>query len=156
MKIIQAGITVNNESIAIIISRFNDFINKNLLSAAIDTLHRIGKIKKDKIKIFQVPGSYEIPIIAKNIADTNNYSAIITLGTIIKGNTSHFEYIAKAITNGLMKISIENVIPITYGILITNTIEQAIERAGTKMGNKGYEAALCALEMINLIKIIKQ
>ncbi|CAL4324633.1 6,7-dimethyl-8-ribityllumazine synthase [Buchnera aphidicola (Eriosoma lanigerum)] len=156
MNVIQAGITVQNELIAIIISRFNDFINKNLLSSTIDTLTRLGQVQEKQIKIFQVPGSYEIPITANSIAKTNYFKAIITLGTIIKGETSHFKYITSAISSNLTKISIDYSIPIACGLLITNNIEQAIERAGLKMGNKGHEAALCALEMINLLKIINQ
>lgn len=156
MKIINEKITVKNGKIAIVIARFNNFINENLLSGAIDTLKRIGKIKSKNITIIKVPGSFEIPIIIKNLIKFHKYDAIITLGTIIKGETEHYKYIAKQTSNGILKISIKKNIPISFGILITKNIEQAIERSGTKMGNKGSEAALCVLEMINIIKKIKK
>ncbi|QFQ32267.1 6,7-dimethyl-8-ribityllumazine synthase [Buchnera aphidicola] len=156
MKIIQSGITRKTASIAIIISRFNQFINNNLLFGALDTLKRIGQIKEDNIFKIYVPGAYEIPLIAKYIAKNKKYDAIITIGAIIKGSTDHFKYIASDVYNNLSKISIKYLIPITLGILTTNNLEQSIERSGLKMGNKGSEAALAALEMINIIKQLKE
>lgn len=156
MNIIQSGITNKKASIAIIISRFNEFINSNLLCGTLDTLIRIGQIKEENICQIYVPGTYEIPIIASYIAKYKKYNAIIALGTIIKGSTDHFKYIASDTYNSLSKISIKYFIPITLGILTTNNVEQAIERSGLKMGNKGSEAALAALEMINIIEKLKQ
>jgi 6,7-dimethyl-8-ribityllumazine synthase len=156
MKLIEAEVLSKNSCISILISRFNEFINQNLLNGAVDTLKRIGQIKSENISIIKVPGAYELPLIAKNIANLKKYDAIIALGTVIKGNTPHFIHVSHAVSSGLSKISLENNIPISFGILTTNNIEQAIERSGTKMGNKGIEAALCALEMINIIKTIKK
>ncbi|XRX42724.1 MAG: 6,7-dimethyl-8-ribityllumazine synthase [Buchnera aphidicola (Eriosoma harunire)] len=154
MKIIQSGTATNDKSVAIIISRFNYFINKNLLEASLDALTRIGNIEEKNITVVKVPGAYEIPIIAKNLAKKNSYNAIITLGTIIKGHTEHFKYINQAINHQLIKISLHYNIPIAFGILITDNIEQAIERSGLKMGNKGYEATLSILEMMNIISTL--
>lgn len=160
MKIFESGIVINNKKtkIAIIISRFNYFINKNLLSSAIDSLTRIGKIENENISIFKVPGAHEIPIITKKIIETfpNQFEAFIVLGTLIKGNTYHFNYISKSISNFLMKISLKYSIPIILGLLMTKNVEQAIERAGSKLGNKGHESAICALEILNLISIMKK
>ncbi|ALD15386.1 6,7-dimethyl-8-ribityllumazine synthase [Buchnera aphidicola (Aphis glycines)] len=156
MKIIQSGITNQTASIAVIISRFNQFVNNNLLFGALDTLTRIGQIKEDKIFKIYVPGAYEIPLIAKYIAKNKKYDAIITIGTIIKGSTDHFKYISSNVYNNLSKISIKYLIPITLGILTANNLEQSIERSGLKMGNKGSEAALAALEMINIISKLKE
>jgi len=156
MNIIQSGITIKDSSIAIIIARFNQFINKNLLSGAMDTLTRIGQIKKERILQIHVPGTYEIPVVASYIANCKKYDAIIAIGTIIKGKTDHFKYIANDTYSNLSKISIQNSIPITLGILTTENIQQSIERSGTKMGNKGSEAALAALEMINIMKKLKK
>ncbi|QFQ32618.1 6,7-dimethyl-8-ribityllumazine synthase [Buchnera aphidicola (Aphis fabae)] len=156
MNIIQSGITNKTASIAIIISRFNQFINNHLLSGALDTLTRVGQIQKENILKIYVPGTYEIPIIAKYIAKYKKYNAIIAIGTIIKGSTDHFKYIASDTYNNLSKISMKYFIPITLGILTTKNLEQSIERSGLKMGNKGSEAALAALEMINIIEKLKK
>ncbi|CAL4043714.1 6,7-dimethyl-8-ribityllumazine synthase [Buchnera aphidicola] len=156
MIFIEEGVVSQDSLISIIISRFNEFINQNLLNGAINTLKRIGQIKEKNISIIKVPGAYELTLIAKNIANLKKYDAIIALGTIIKGNTSHFMHIAHEVSSGLARISLENNIPISFGILTTDNIEQAIERSGAKMGNKGIEAALCALEMINIIQTIKK
>lgn len=156
MNIIQSGIKVKNVSIAIIIARFNEFINQQMLSGAIDILTRIGKVKKEKIIEIYVPGTYEIPVVASYIANSKKYDAIITIGTIIQGHTDHFKYIANDVYSNLSKISTKHFIPITLGILTTKNIQQSIERSGIKMGNKGSEAALAALEMINVMKKLKQ
>ncbi|QCI24500.1 6,7-dimethyl-8-ribityllumazine synthase [Buchnera aphidicola (Muscaphis stroyani)] len=155
MNTINSGITVKNSSIAIIISRFNEFINKNLLLGALDTLIRLGKMKEEEILKIYVPGTNEIPVVASYIAKSQKYHAIIAIGTIIKGNTDHFKYISNNTFSNLSKISTKYFIPITLGILITDNIKQSIERSGTKMGNKGSEAALAALEMINTMKYVK-
>ncbi|QCI23970.1 6,7-dimethyl-8-ribityllumazine synthase [Buchnera aphidicola (Macrosiphoniella sanborni)] len=156
MNIIQSGITNKNASISIIVARFNEFINKNLLFGAIDTLTRIGQVNQENILTIYVPGAYEISTVANYIAKSNKYHAIITLGTIIKGETDHFKYISNDTISNLSKISIQYCIPITLGILTTNNIEKSIERCGTKMGNKGSEAALAALEMINIVQDLKK
>ncbi|CUR53762.1 6,7-dimethyl-8-ribityllumazine synthase [Serratia symbiotica] len=155
MKIIEGNIINPDAHIAIAIVRFNNFINKNLLQGACDTLKRIGQIKEENITIVWIPGSYELPLIIRLLAITNKYDAIIALGTIIRGNTTHYQHIAHETSAGICNISLNTEIPITFGILTTDNIEQAIERAGTKLGNKGSEAALAALEMINIIKHIK-
>lgn len=156
MNTIQSGITAKNASIAIIIARFNDFINNNLLSGALDTLKRIGQVNEENILKIYVPGTYEIPTVASYIANSGKYDAIIAIGTIIKGNTDHFKYIASDTSSSLSRISTQYFLPITLGILTTKNIEQSIERSGTKMGNKGSEAALAALEMINVMKTLKK
>lgn len=156
MNTIQVGITAKNASIAIIISRFNEFINHNLLSGALDTLQRVGQVNKDNILKIYVPGTYEIPTVASHIASSSKYDAIIAIGTIIKGDTDHFKYIASDTSSNLSRISTQYFLPITLAILTTKNIEQSIERSGTKMGNKGSEAALAALEMINIMKKLKK
>ncbi|CAL4323223.1 6,7-dimethyl-8-ribityllumazine synthase [Buchnera aphidicola] len=154
MSIIQGKVTSETSKIAIIISRFNEFINENLLRGAVDTLNRIGNIHYNNITVIKIPGAYEIPIIANKIASLKKYDGIITLGTIIKGETMHFEILSGIVSTKISEISINHNIPITLGILITNTIEQAINRAGNKFGNKGNEAALSLLETINVLKIL--
>ncbi|WP_343182713.1 6,7-dimethyl-8-ribityllumazine synthase [Buchnera aphidicola] len=154
MNIITGNITSQNYKIAIIISRFNEFINEKLLSGAIDILIRIGNMEKKNITIIKVPGAYEIPIVAETIAKKNKHHGIITIGTIIKGETIHFEHLTSSITHNILNISVKNNIPIALGILMTNNIEQAINRSGNKLGNKGSEAATTILEMINIIKKI--
>ncbi|QJC28018.1 6,7-dimethyl-8-ribityllumazine synthase [Enterobacteriaceae endosymbiont of Plateumaris braccata] len=156
MKIINETLIVSEKiSVAIIIARFNDFINKNLLYAAIDTLQRIGMIKKNNITVIWVPGSYELPLITKLIIKKNFYDGILTIGTIIKGDTLHFKYLSQSVCSQLLHLSIKYQIPISYGVLTTNNIEQAIERSGSKIGNRGTESALTLLEMINISKKIK-
>ncbi|CAL4043148.1 6,7-dimethyl-8-ribityllumazine synthase [Buchnera aphidicola (Phyllaphis fagi)] len=156
MKIIEGNVITQESKIAIIVPRFNTFINQNLLTGAIDTLIRIGKVPHKNINIIKVPGSYEIPIIANIISNSQNYHGIIALGTIIKGETIHFENISTEVSSKLSEISIKTNIPIALGILMTENIEQAISRSGTKLGNRGSEAALSILEMINIIKIIQK
>ncbi|ANF17172.1 6,7-dimethyl-8-ribityllumazine synthase [Buchnera aphidicola (Schlechtendalia chinensis)] len=154
MKIIKNTVLAQTEKIAIIISRFNYFINQNLLSGSLDTLKRIGQVKSENITIIHVPGTFEIPIIADIIASQKKYDAIIVLGTIIKGKTPHFSLLSNEISKKISSISIQYKIPISFGIIVANNIQQAIERSGTKMGNKGSESALVTLEMINIINKI--
>ncbi|WP_367670696.1 6,7-dimethyl-8-ribityllumazine synthase [Sodalis-like secondary symbiont of Drepanosiphum platanoidis] len=154
MKIIEGKILSPKSKIAIVVSRFNKSINNNLLDGALNTLKRVGQVKDDNITIVWVPGAYEIPLIV-NILSLKKFDAIIALATIIKGNTSHFEFISSSCSSEISSISIKNSLPIIFGILTTNNIEQAIERSGTKLGNKGIDAALSALESINIIKYIK-
>lgn len=153
VKIIEGNFTVKGKKIAIVASRFNDFVTKELVAGCQDTLSRHGVADND-ITLVWVPGSFEIPCIAKKIADSRNYDAIICLGTIIRGSTPHFEYIASEVSKGISSISLNSGIPVVFGIITADTIEQAIERAGTKAGNKGRDAALGAIEMANLIERI--
>ncbi|UDG80605.1 6,7-dimethyl-8-ribityllumazine synthase [Candidatus Hartigia pinicola] len=155
MDIIKGMVIASKARVAIVVSRFNNFINDSLLNGAIDTLERIGQVSNDNITVVWVPGAYELPLTVKILAATKKYNAIIALGTVIRGCTSHFKFIASECSAGLSHIGINSEVPITFGVLITENIEQAFERAGTKAGNKGSEAALTALEMINIIKAIK-
>jgi 6,7-dimethyl-8-ribityllumazine synthase len=151
MKIIEGELQAKGLKFGIVMSRFNDFITTRLLEGAQDALLRHGA-KEDDITVVKVPGSFEIPLAAKKMASKGNYNAIICLGTIIRGATSHFEYIAAAVSKGIATVSFETGIPVTLGVITTDTIEQAIERAGTKSGNKGWDAALSAIEMAQLLK----
>ncbi|MBK4775858.1 6,7-dimethyl-8-ribityllumazine synthase [Candidatus Pantoea edessiphila] len=155
MKIIEAAVSAPEAKIGVVISRFNKFINLNLLDGAISSLKRIGQVNHDNITVIWVPGAFELPLATETLIKTNKYDAIIALGTVIRGHTSHCEYIANEASAGIARISINNNIPIAFGLLTTENIEQAIERSGTKLGNKGSEAAITVLEMINVLKAIK-
>ena len=155
MKIIEAAVATPDARIAIVIARFNNFINDSLLDGAIDALKRIGQVQDDNITVVWVPGAYELPLAARALTTTGKYDAIIALGTVIRGGTAHFEYVAGEASSGIASVAMDSAIPVAFGVLTTENIEQAIERAGTKAGNKGAEAALTALEMINLLKAIK-
>ncbi|HGM5491548.1 6,7-dimethyl-8-ribityllumazine synthase [Serratia fonticola] len=155
MKVIEGVVATPNARVAIAIARFNNFINDSLLQGAIDALKRIGQVADDNITVVWVPGAYELPLTARVLANTGKYDAVIALGTVIRGGTAHFEYVAGEASSGLGHVSMNTEIPVAFGVLTTESIEQAIERAGTKAGNKGAEAALTALEMINVIKAIK-
>ncbi|MCP4713782.1 MAG: 6,7-dimethyl-8-ribityllumazine synthase [Deltaproteobacteria bacterium] len=136
---------------AVIVSRFNDFIGGRLVDGARDALVRHGADDK-QIDILKVPGAFEIPLIAKKVAASGKYDAVICLGAVIRGATPHFEYVAAEVTKGIANVGLDTEVPISFGILTTENIEQAIERAGTKSGNKGWDAAVCAVEMVNLLK----
>ncbi len=153
-NVIQGMLTTTNEKFCIIISRFNEFIGSKLLSGAIDELTRHGVDEKN-IDVIWVPGAFEIPLIAQKAAKSNRYSAIITLGAIIKGATSHFDYVAAELSKGIAHVSLEYSLPVIFGVLTCDNLEQAIERAGTKSGNKGSEAAKSAIEMVSLSTLIK-
>lgn len=153
IKIIQGNLTGENLKFGIVISRFNEFISNKLLEGAMDCLIRHG-VKEQDIEIAWVPGSFEIPLIAQMMANKNKYNAIICLGTLIRGSTSHFDYIAAEVSKGIAHIALNNNLPVIFGVLTTENIEQAIERAGTKSGNKGFDAASAAIEMANLCKIL--
>ncbi|WP_392435618.1 6,7-dimethyl-8-ribityllumazine synthase [Yersinia sp. HM-2024] len=155
MNVIEGVVATPNARVAIVIARFNNFINDSLLEGAIDALKRIGQVADDNITVVWVPGAYELPLVANVLAKTNRYDAVIALGTVIRGGTAHFEYVAGEASSGLSSVAMNSDIPVAFGVLTTESIEQAIERAGTKAGNKGAEAALTALEMINVIKAIK-
>ena len=137
----------------LVVSRFNEFITKKLLDGAQDALLRHG-VNQEDIEIAWVPGSFEIPLIAKKLAQTKRYDAVICLGAVVRGGTPHFEYIAAEVSKGIAKVSLDTGLPVIYGVITADTLEQAIERAGTKMGNKGFEAAVNAIEMANLVKSI--
>ena len=139
--------------IAIVAGRFNEFITSKLVGGALDVLKR-NDVSEESIDIAWVPGAFEIPLIAKKLANTQKYDAIITLGAVIKGSTPHFDYVCAEVSKGVAQISLQSELPIIFGVLTTNNIEEAIERAGTKAGNKGSDAAFSAIEMINLIKEI--
>ncbi|MGP1930283.1 MAG: 6,7-dimethyl-8-ribityllumazine synthase [Arsenophonus sp. ET-YP4-MAG3] len=156
MKIIKGTIGAPKAHIAIVVARFNHFINKSLLEGAIDTLERIGQVIKENITVVWIPGAYELPLTIKILSETKKYDAIIALASIIRGETQHFKYVIGECITGLSSITIKNNIPVAFGILTIENIEQAIERAGTKSGNKGADAALTALEMINIINLIKE
>jgi 6,7-dimethyl-8-ribityllumazine synthase len=152
-KVIEGILTAKGIKFGIVVSRFNDFINKRLLDGALDALSRHGAEDKN-ISVVKVPGSFEIPLMAKKLADSGNYDAIICLGAVIRGATPHFEYICAEVTKGIAKVTLDSGIPVSFGILTTDNIEQAIERAGSKSGNKGWDAAMSAIEMVNVLKVI--
>lgn len=139
---------------AIIVARFNEFITEEMKKGAINALKKQG-VKEQEITVWHVPGAFEIGVLAKKIAKSNKFDAIITLGAVIKGSTAHFDYVSSAVTNAVNSISLETGIPTIFGVITVDTIEQAIERAGSKAGNKGAEAALTALEMVNLLETIE-
>jgi 6,7-dimethyl-8-ribityllumazine synthase len=152
-KTIEGKLMAKGLKFGIVLSRFNSFINDRLLEGALDALQRSGAEEKD-CTVVRVPGAFEIPLAAKKMAKSGRYNAIICLGSVIHGATPHFAYIATEVTKGIASLSLESEIPISFGILITDTIEQAIERAGTKVGNKGFDSAMSAIEMANLMKEI--
>lgn len=154
MKEFEGVLDAKGLKFAIVVSRFNDFICDRLLGGALDALRRHGA-SDDDIEIFRVPGAFEIPLTAKVLAKDDNYDAIICLGAVIRGSTPHFEYISAEVSKGVATVSLESEKPVAFGVLTTDTVEQAIERAGSKAGNKGWEAALSAIEMANLLSNVK-
>lgn len=153
MKVIEGIYSGEGLKIGIIASRFNEFITSKLVSGAEDCLKRHG-VSDDDMSVAWVPGAFEIPVIAKRMAASGKYDAVICVGAVIRGATSHYDYVCNEVSKGIAAVSLETGIPVLFGILTTDTIEQAIERAGTKAGNKGTDCAMSALEMINLIKNI--
>ncbi len=151
MKIIEGDLQAKGLRFGIVVSRFNDFITTRLLDGALDALRRHGAVEND-IEIVKVPGSFEIPFIAKRLAEKRSYDAIICLGAIIRGATPHFEYVASEVSKGIAMVSLETGVPVAFGIITADTIEQAIERAGSKSGNKGWDAAMVAIEIAQVIK----
>lgn len=140
---------------AIVISRFNDFIGSKLLEGALDTFKRLN-IKEENIDVVWVPGAFEIPLVAKYMANSKKYNAIVTLGAIIKGSTDHYDFVCAELSKGIATVSMQSGVPVLFGVLTTDTIEQAIERAGTKAGNKGAQAAQSAIEMANVISCVQE
>lgn len=153
MRIFEGKLTENNYRFAIVVSRFNEFISTKLLEGALACLKKHG-ISEDSIDVVKVPGAFEIPLAADKLASTKKYNAIISLGAVIRGATPHFDYVASAASSGTLQVALKHEIPVSFGVLTTDTIEQAIERSGTKSGNKGWDAALTALEMADLMKLI--
>jgi 6,7-dimethyl-8-ribityllumazine synthase len=150
-NIIEGKLSAEGFRFAIIVSRFNDFICSRLLEGAIDALNRHGALDEN-VFLVKVPGTFEMPLVAKKLAEGGGYDAVICLGAVIRGATPHFEYIAAEVSKGIANVSLETGIPVCFGVLTTENLEQAIERAGSKSGNKGYEAAMAAIEMVNLFK----
>lgn len=150
-KVLEGNLVGTGLKIGIVVSRFNEFITSKLLDGAEDALKRHG-VNEDNVTVVWVPGAFEIPLATKKLAEKGGFDAIITLGTVIRGATPHFEYVSSEVAKGVANIGLQSEIPIMFGVLTTESIEQAIERAGTKAGNKGYEAAVGAIEMGNLYK----
>ncbi len=151
MKVHEGQLRSEGLSFGIVVSRFNDFICERLLGGALDALKRTGA-SDENIEVFRVPGAYEIPLAAKKLAGSGRFDAVICLGAVIRGATPHFDYVANEVAKGIATVSLETSVPVTFGVLTTDTLEQAIERAGSKAGNKGFEAAMAAVEMANLLK----
>jgi 6,7-dimethyl-8-ribityllumazine synthase len=153
MKTIEGKLDAKGLKFGIVIARFNEFISGKLLAGCLDGLKRHGADEKN-IELVWAPGSFEIPLIAKKLASGGKYNAVICLGAVIRGATPHFDYVAAEVSKGVASVALESEIPVIFGVLTTDNIEQAIERAGTKGGNKGFDAALSAIEMANLLKEI--
>ena len=151
MNIVEGKLLAQGLKFGIVVARFNEFITSKLLSGAEDTLVRHGAREED-ITVAWVPGAFEIPLIASKMAKSGKYDAVICVGAVIRGNTSHYDYVCNEVSKGIASVSLETGVPVLFGVLTTENIEQAIERAGTKAGNKGYDCALSAIEMVNLIK----
>ena len=152
MKVIEGNIAAPEARVAIVVARFNSFINENLVDGALDVLKRQGLVPDDQITLVRVPGAVEIPLAVKKLAKSGKVDAIVALGCVIRGDTYHFELVANENSKGMAQVMLEYEIPVAFGVLTTDNVEQAIQRAGTKAGNKGAEAALSALEMINVLK----
>lgn len=155
MRIYEGKLIAKNNKYGIVVGRFNEFIGGKLLTGALDALKRHG-VDDSNIEIAWVPGAFEIPLAAKKMVLSGKYSAVICLGAVIKGSTPHFDYVSSEVTKGIASVSLETGVPVIFGVLTTDSIEQAIERAGTKAGNKGYDAAITAIEMVNLLDEIEQ
>lgn len=151
MKVIQGELQAKGLRFAIVVSRFNDFITSKLLDGAVDALLRHGA-KEEDIDVVRVPGSFEIPLVAKKMASKGAYNGVICLGTVIRGATPHFDYVAAEVSKGIAQASLETGVPIAFGVITSDTIEQAVERAGSKSGNKGFDAAITAIEMAQVMK----
>ena len=150
MKTYEGQLVARDFRFAVVVSRFNEFISRNLLSGAIDSLKR-HEAAEDRIEVAWVPGCFEIPVVASRMAASKKYDAVICLGAVIRGNTPQFEYVAAEVSKGIARVSLESGIPVAFGIITADTLEQAVDRAGAKAGNKGWQAALTAIEMANLM-----
>lgn len=149
-KLVEGTLEAKNFRFGLIVSRFNSFISDRLLEGAVDTLIRHGA-NNEQMTVVKVPGAFELPLVAKKMAESGKYDALICLGAVIRGGTPHFEYVSSEMTKGIAAVSLQSGLPIAFGVLTTDSVEQAIERAGTKAGNKGVEAAMSAIEMVNLL-----
>ncbi len=154
MKIYEGKMTSKDMRVGIVVARFNEFITSKLLGGAIDALTR-HDVSEDSIDVAWVPGAFEIPLIAQKMAKSGKYDAVIALGAVIRGSTTHYDYVCSEVSKGIANVSMNSDIPVMFGVVTTENIEQAIERAGTKAGNKGYDCALGAIEMVNLIREIE-
>lgn len=154
MNIFEGNLVSEGLKYGIVVGRFNEFITSKLLSGALDALKRHG-VKEEEISVAWVPGAFEIPLAAQKLAESGNYDAVITLGTVIRGSTSHYDYVCNEVAKGVAAIGLKTGIPTIFGVVTTENIEQAIERAGTKAGNKGWDSAMAAIEMANLTKQLK-
>jgi 6,7-dimethyl-8-ribityllumazine synthase len=148
--IVEGHLSAQGIRFGIVLSRFNSFITERLLEGALDAIKRCGGDLESHVEIFRTPGAFEIPLVVKKVATSGRYDALICLGAVIRGATPHFDFIAAEVTKGIAQVQLEVDVPISYGVLTSDTIEQAVERAGTKAGNKGYDAAMAAIEMANL------
>lgn len=155
VKILEGQLIAKGKRFGIVVSRFNDFITEKLLSGALDALTRTGA-KENDIQIIKVPGAFEIPLAAKKAAQTGRYDAVICLGAVIRGATPHFDYVCAEVSKGVAQVGLDFGLPVIFGVLTTDTVEQAIDRAGTKSGNKGWQAAMSAVEMANLMGTVAQ
>ena len=155
MKTFEGKLVSENIKVGIVVARFNEFITSKLLSGALDTLTR-HEVKEENIQVAWVPGAFEIPLIASKMAENGKYDAVICLGAVIRGSTSHYDYVCNEVSKGIASVSLKSGIPVMFGVLTTENIEQAIERAGSKAGNKGSECAEGAIEMVNLIREIQK
>ncbi len=152
-NVLEGFVTGKGLRFAIVVSRFNEFITNKLLGGAIDTLHR-HEVRDEDVDVAWVPGAFEIPLVAKRFAETGKYDAVICLGAVIRGSTSHYDYVCNEVSKGIAQVNMTTGVPAIFGVVTTENIEQAIERAGTKAGNKGSDAAMSAMEMANLLKKI--
>ncbi|MDQ0225044.1 6,7-dimethyl-8-ribityllumazine synthase [Metabacillus niabensis] len=153
MKTFEGHLIGSGLKIAIVVARFNEFITSKLLTGAEDGLRRHG-VEEENVTVAWVPGAFELPLVANKLAQSGKYDAVITLGTVIRGATTHYDYVCNEAAKGISQAALKTGVPVVFGVLTTETIEQAVERAGTKAGNKGYEAAVTAIEMSNLLKVI--
>ncbi len=153
IKTIEGALNVQNARFCLVVARFNSFIVESLLEGAIDTIKRHGAAESD-ITVVRVPGAFEMPLVVEKVAASGNYDAVVALGAVIRGGTPHFEYVAGECVKGIAQVTLKHGIPVSFGVLTVDTIEQAIERAGTKAGNKGGEAAMSAIEMVSLLRQI--
>jgi 6,7-dimethyl-8-ribityllumazine synthase len=150
-NIVEGNLVSSGKRFGIAVSRFNEFISSKLLGGALDALRRHG-VKDEDITVAWVPGAYEIPVVVKRMAESGKYDAVIAVGAVIRGSTPHFDYVAAEVSKGVAQVGLQSGVPVLFGVLTTDTIEQAVERAGTKAGNKGADAAVAAIEMVNLLE----
>ncbi len=150
-KIVEGHLQAKGLRFALVVSRFNEFISERLLSGCLDALHRHGSVDED-LQIYKVPGSFELPLLAKKLAESKDFDAVICLGALIRGSTPHFDFLSAEVVKGIANSALQTGVPISFGVLTADTLEQAIERAGSKLGNKGWDAAISAIEMVNLYR----